>query len=63
MDAQHPFADMQFTRYYFNSCPREWECSAQAWKRVKYCESYQGEHEGDFKNFKNFNVQRGRVRA
>ena len=43
--APHSLADKQFTRYFFRECPRGWECTQQAWKRAKYCESYEGEHE------------------
>ena len=47
MDAAHahPFADMKFTRYFFHNCPREWECSPQAWSRTAHCESYQSEED------------------
>ena len=43
--AAHPLAGKMFTRYYFQSCPREFECSAQSWKRQRYCESYKSEDE------------------
>ena len=47
MDASHahPLADKAFTRYFFLTCPRTWECTDAAWKRCKYCESYKSEHE------------------
>ena len=38
-------SDMKFTRYFFHNCPREWECSAQSWRRASHCESYQSEED------------------
>ena len=42
MDAStaHPLADKVYIRYYFKDCPRHWECTDQAWKRCRHCESY-----------------------